>query len=571
MSGLRARFHKILSRLRSRLSYRQKVMFVILGFAIIPIAGLSFFIIWTSVHSYKDHFRQEAALQLEARITELDKFYYYNVQKINYIINNRFLKEIVAANRNDPLLGIVTNYQIVADLLGVLEADTLGTKISVYTNNEFTFFGPFVYQTQQLDESVRKDLEALRENEIVFRSDSESINIYSKLDSINSRYGILRISIPLHKITDLLVQNLPDKSFIAYIPHDGGPLVYATAKDLDSRKAMQVYEAFVERRGTADFLVTDTQSQVSRDRSVLFLSTDPLKRTTLTYSWISLLVLLLVLIAIALTIRMVSFSLTKKLAHLVEHVRLAHPLPGSPEAEPKNNEFTLIEQKFIELVQKIQQDYRQLSDYEVKKRLLEVEVLQANINPHFLYNTLSTIRWTYSDKKLAQVIDSLVKYYRIVLSKGNTTLRMAEEIQMNEEYIKIQRFAYNSDFQSEIVVEDSVQEYYTLKNILQPIVENAILHGINGRQHGGILRITAVEEQDRIVLTVADNGIGIDPDKLATLLDFEADAVNSGYGIKNVHHRIQTYFGPEYGVSIASQLDEGTRVTIVLPKLVHRP
>ncbi|WP_135555322.1 sensor histidine kinase [Paenibacillus cymbidii] len=570
------RFAASFARSLGKLSYRHKVMFVTIGFAVIPIVALSVFIIWTAIDSYNDKFKQDAARQLDATVKELDQFYFYNVKKVNYIINNRFLKEILATNRNDPLLDIVTNYQIVADLFGVLEADAPGTQISVYTNNEFMFYGPFVNPVRMLDESARQRLVSLRENEIAFGSDAASMNIYSKVDSLSAIYGIVRISIPLNRLTDLLAQNMTGRSFLAYLPHDGGTPVWATAKEMDARSAAQAYEEVGQRRQTADYLVTEAVSTISGDRLALFLSKATIKQRTLAYSWISLLVLVLIVTAIVLTIRMVSFSLTKKLAHLVEHVRVAHPLlqNANAEAETRNNEFTLIEQKFIELVHQVQDDYKQISDYEVKKRLLEVEVLQANINPHFLYNTLSTIRWTFPDRNLSRVIDSLVKYYRIVLSKGNTVLRIGEEIQMNRDYIDIQKFAYQSDFSCEIVVDARIEACYTLKNILQPIVENAILHGINGRSGGGVLRIAASEDNDRVVMTVEDNGVGMKGDKLARLLEFkaeQADGIHSGYGIRNVHDRIRAYFGPDYGVGIESEWNKGTKVTITLPKLPHKP
>ncbi|MBO9607044.1 MAG: sensor histidine kinase [Paenibacillaceae bacterium] len=576
MKPHRRRFPASFARYLGKLSYRHKVMFVTIGFAVIPIVALSFFIIWTAIDSYNDKFRQDAARQLDATVKELDQFYFYNVKKVNYIINNRFLKEILATNRNDPLLDIVTNYQIVADLFGVLEADAPGTQISVYTNNEFMFYGPFVNPVRMLDESARRRLVSLRENEIAFGSDAASMNIYSKVDSLNAIYGIVRISIPLNRLTDLLAQNMTGRSFLAYLPHDGGTPVWATAKEMAARSAAQAYEEVGQRRQTADYLVTEAVSTISGDRLALFLSKATIKQRTLAYSWISLLVLVLIVTAIVLTIRMVSFSLTKKLAHLVEHVRVAHPLlqNANDEAETRNNEFTLIEQKFIELVHQVQDDYKQISDYEVKKRLLEVEVLQANINPHFLYNTLSTIRWTFPDRNLSRVIDSLVKYYRIVLSKGNTVLRIGEEIQMNRDYIDIQKFAYQSDFSCEIVVDERIEACYTLKNILQPIVENAILHGINGRSGGGVLRIAASEDNDRVVMTVEDNGVGMERDKLARLLEFkaeQADGIHSGYGIRNVHDRIRAYFGPDYGVGIESEWEKGTKVTITLPKLPHKP
>jgi len=156
----------------------------------------------------------------------------------------------------------------------------------------------------------------------------------------------------------------------------------------------------------------------------------------------------------------------------------------------------------------------------------------------------------------------MVRYYRVALNRGNHVLFVREEIDMIRAYLDIQRFAYESDFKYVIEVDEDILGLKMLKNLVQPAVENAVLHGIKRQNPNDLIRVTGVREGEAMVFTVADNGVGMAQDKLERVVAGAYKGLNSGYGLYNVQQRIRLYHGPEYGLTIQSEKGKGTMVTI---------
>lgn len=218
---------------------------------------------------------------------------------------------------------------------------------------------------------------------------------------------------------------------------------------------------------------------------------------------------------------------------------------------------------------------KELMDQRIKnqevKRMSELKLLQAQINPHFLYNTLDSIIWMAEGKKHEEVVlmtSALAKLFRASITKNTELVSIRVEIEHITNYLLIQKMRYEENLDYVIDVPDIILSYKTLKILLQPFVENAIYHGIKNMPNSGMVTITAEEKEDNIVFIVADNGIGIPPGKLQKILQSEDNLPNDrkSIGIANVNERIKLYFGIEYGVSISSSPGEGTIVTITLPK-----
>ncbi|WP_436239442.1 cache domain-containing sensor histidine kinase [Paenibacillus sp. LjRoot153] len=236
-----------------------------------------------------------------------------------------------------------------------------------------------------------------------------------------------------------------------------------------------------------------------------------------------------------------------------------------------------------------------------QKREAELRSLQAQIKPHFLYNTLDTIQWLARKSgahEVTEVVESLSRLFRIGLSKGNEVISLMEEFEHVKSYLIIQKTRYKEKLNYTIAIEPSLHQFYVLKLILQPIVENAIYHGIKERRGPGIIDIQARHENERVVIIIRDNGAGMSEEKLAQLrriLEAAASKSNpiqseveqekamdnkqelsyhiaspqsgGGYGLTNVQERIVISFGEVYGVSIDSIRGEGTTVTITHPVL----
>ena len=206
-----------------------------------------------------------------------------------------------------------------------------------------------------------------------------------------------------------------------------------------------------------------------------------------------------------------------------------------------------------------------------EKRKSEFDSLQAQINPHFLYNTLDIIVWQIENEKQSEAVHTvtaLARFFRLSLGKGKNIVTVKDEIDHVKNYLMIQHMRFKNKFDYEFDIAEDVLELPSLKLMLQPLVENAIYHGMEFMDGDGMIMVKAWREEDELYLSVADNGLGMTEDKVEMILTGKSTSGNgrgSGIGVKNVNERIKLYFGEAYGLTIDSEPDEGTTVIIHLP------
>ncbi len=211
-----------------------------------------------------------------------------------------------------------------------------------------------------------------------------------------------------------------------------------------------------------------------------------------------------------------------------------------------------------------------VSEHE-EKRKSEFDSLQAQINPHFLYNTLDIIVWQIENEKQSEAVHTvtaLARFFRLSLGKGKNIVTVKDEIDHVKNYLMIQHMRFKNKFDYEFDIAEDVLELPSLKLMLQPLVENAIYHGMEFMDGDGLIMVKAWREEDELYLSVADNGLGMTEDKVEMILTGKSASGNgrgSGIGVKNVNERIKLYFGEAYGLTIDSEPDEGTTVIIHLP------
>ncbi|MGL5649688.1 MAG: sensor histidine kinase [Clostridium sp.] len=204
---------------------------------------------------------------------------------------------------------------------------------------------------------------------------------------------------------------------------------------------------------------------------------------------------------------------------------------------------------------------------EKAKRKNELDALQAQINPHFLYNTLDSIIWMIERENYNEsvnMVSALAKFFRISLSKGKNIITLEKEIEHAKNYLTIQKIRYKNRFDYSIEIEEEVKNLASIKLIIQPLVENAIFHGMEDMYGDGEIIIKAYRKEENVYIEVIDNGMGMLEEVCENLLtgNSKVKGAGSGVGLKNVHERIKLYFGEGYGVSVESELDEGTTVRI---------
>lgn len=229
-------------------------------------------------------------------------------------------------------------------------------------------------------------------------------------------------------------------------------------------------------------------------------------------------------------------------------------------------------QSMVSTMRRLMEDIRQ---HEEEKRRSELDVLQSQINPHFLYNTLDSVVWMTENGRTQEAIvmlTALARFFRISLSNGRSIIPVADELEHARNYLTIQKMRYKNRFSADIFAEPGVGDLYTSKLIVQPILENAIYHGMEYADGEGEIHIRAFRAGEDVVIEVEDNGPGMPEEVVEQLLKPSQEgavprAKGSGIGLRNVHTRIRLTFGPAYGLSIRSEPDRGTLVRICLPAL----
>ncbi len=216
------------------------------------------------------------------------------------------------------------------------------------------------------------------------------------------------------------------------------------------------------------------------------------------------------------------------------------------------------------MVDKIKEDER-------KMRHAELRLLQEQINPHFLYNTLDTIVWLIECNDAESAVNMVVAlsdFFRLVLSRGNEYITIREEEQHIRSYLEIQQVRYGDILEYEIDIASDIYEYKILKLTLQPLVENSLYHGIKYKRARGLIKVTGERKMEQIVLTVQDTGVGMESEELERLrreIVRPSAESKTGFGLANVNERIRMNFGQEYGMTIESEKGKGTSIKIIIP------
>ena len=286
---------------------------------------------------------------------------------------------------------------------------------------------------------------------------------------------------------------------------------------------------------------------------------------------ISVISALFILAAMLMLSVLLSQMLSKPIQNLVSAMRSFERDADNFSYEPVMGvrEVQNLSVSFEHMVHRIQKLMATVRSEEINLRKTELKALQAQINPHFLYNTLDSISWMCEQGKNAEavlMVNALARLFRISISRGHELIPIRSEVQHAQSYLQIQSVRYKDQFSYEFDVEEGCLEYLCNKITLQPIIENAIYHGVNGLVDEGRIVIRVFSREDDIFFTVEDNGVGMEPEQIEEIFRRKPDG-KSGIGIKNVNDRLKIWFGEKYGVTITSVPDEGTRVTVRMPKV----
>lgn len=221
---------------------------------------------------------------------------------------------------------------------------------------------------------------------------------------------------------------------------------------------------------------------------------------------------------------------------------------------------------FKRMIGEIERLIHEVYEGKLLQRQYEMKALQAQINPHFLYNSLSLINWKALEagkEDISKLTLALSTFYRTSLNRGNNVLTIERELENMKSYLEIQSCMHDNSFDVEIEIDESILTYETLNLVLQPLVENAIEHGVDLLEdRRGCIRITGTADEKNIYLAVEDNGVGMEKEVLDSILEFKT----RGYGVRNVNARIKLFYGDAYALRIESEWQQGTKCIVTIPK-----
>jgi two-component system sensor histidine kinase YesM len=393
--------------------------------------------------------------------------------------------------------------------------------------------------------------------------------------------GVLLVDLNFNLINDLCNQiQLGQRGYVFILDQSGDliyhpqqQLLYSGLKSEDIRALMQAQDSTFETVASEENKIYTVRTTSFGWKMIgvtyagdLSGNKKEMQLTSVMWGGIAL------IIGLAISIWL-SVTLTKPIKQLEVHMKQVEKGNFDIRVDVEGaNEISKLSRTFNLMISKIKELMNQtVLDQEIK-RISELKALQAQIQPHFLYNTLDSIIWMAEMGKVDDVVtmtSALSKLLRSSISKGEELIPISVELAHIENYLTIQNIRYRNKFTYAIEVEADLLDDRILKIVLQPLVENAIYHGMKHLPESGHIRITGRKRDGVIELKVMDNGVGMSEEQLKALKLRTTHQAQSGkgFGLHNVNHRIQLYFGEGYGLQFESELEEGTTITITIPEL----
>lgn len=388
---------------------------------------------------------------------------------------------------------------------------------------------------------------------------------------VNLSLDAVRDSFETYNFYDQMIFGMMSASENAWMVYDNkkiqggvGKLIQNDPEEIDSKLTDVVLNnrtwKMVLKQSDQDYLF------VGLDNEFIRKQTGEIKKN-LVYGYI-----LFLLIAIVVSIKGTK-TLSTRLGLLLRGMRkFGQEKWGTRIPLKGNDEIRLIGDQFNKMATHIEQLMIDLKEEQRLKQLFELRVLEYQINPHFLYNTLDSIHWLAQENdqsQISEMVGGLSKLFRMILSKGRETITLAEEFEMVRVYVLIQKIRYDERFDFTLSISPNVAMFPIGKLVMQPIVENAIIHGIRRLRIKGQLMISGYLELDEVVVEITDNGVGMTEEQLVEQLDLlnsevyaEGIIASTGYGMKNVDSRLKMFYGNDYRMIIRSSRDSGKGTTV---------
>jgi Predicted signal transduction protein with a C-terminal ATPase domain len=393
--------------------------------------------------------------------------------------------------------------------------------------------------------------------------------------------GIFFIDLNYSIISDMCENNSLGKKGYVFILDQDGKIIYHPQQQLlySGLKTERIQEVmnskknyFVTDEGEKSKLYTISKSKKTGWTVVGAVYTSELMKNKTQTQFMYILVAAILLILAMLLSAIIAAEITRPIKILKESMKKAEQgnFQNAKIEYIPDNEIGILSKSFNVMNTEIQNLMEQNIYEQKQKRKSELKALQSQINPHFLYNTLDAIIWMAEGNKTREVVlmtSSLAKLLRQSISNENEVLTIEQEITYIKSYLTIQKMRYQDKLEFEIDVDKDIYGEEIVKLVLQPLVENAIYHGIKFKETKCLLEVLGYASGNDIILKIIDNGVGMSEEALEHIFDeHKVNYRSNGVGVYNVQMRLQLYYGKNYGIQYESVLGEGTTVTITIPR-----
>lgn len=487
----------------------------------------------------------------------------------NYISFNETISRIVSYDYK-------SNYEMYNQFVNIMDPMLASLK---YFHNDVNKVTIYTDKDIKHDETIAPISEisgkwwfndACNKSDLEWYADNDSKILFSArkmpmLDKSNM-LGILYIGVDYNKVFDTYTQNIDD-NYGVFVTDENGNVIYEYSKFQDEFQDMQLdYGQLANTGNNSKYLIINEKSDSTnwtawmyKPKSLVIQSVQPMMT-------MMLVTFILSISAATMAILSLSKLVTKRIGKLKDNMKEVEK--GNFVIWVKkgqNDEIGELIDGFGNMIVRIQNLISEVYEAKINQKEYEMRALRAQINPHFLYNSLSLINWKaleLGENDISQITLALSNYYRTSLNKGGNTLSLEMELSNVKSYLQIQSMMHDNNFDIEINVEEQILQCETLNLLLQPLVENAINHGIDLKLEGrGKITITGKLQDGLVYLKIEDNGVGMDQETLKNYLNQNS----SGYGAKNVNQRIILYYGEAYEMKVESGVNQGTQITIVFP------
>ncbi len=497
---------------------------------------------------------------------------YSNV--INHIVWDKTLKDALDVKYND-------NYDMYLTYRDVIDPLFMTTRalhseidvITIYTDNKMHPHGNMLRPLSDIQEATWfNHILATTVPQFIVSTNNEQLNVICQLYSSAKEYTNIVYLDVNYDHTFHAMSTLFDESYGIIILDENHNLVYEFHDFHHKDSTYQLSpKALLEKLSSEtlskDYVYDSRTLATSNWTAYLYR---PIRTVSASANKIALTVLTIIVSCIFLVI-FSSYSLSaiivrplESLSHNMEQIESGNL--SITVTENSTDEIGLLIQRFGYMVTRLKYLIEEVYKGKISQQEYEMKALQAQINPHFFYNSLSLINSKAimaEQEEISHMAQFLSTYYRTSLNKGDNVTSVKSEWDNMTSYIQIQCMMHSNSFDVYYNIDDEILDATMLNLLLQPLVENAIGHGLDHKitPGRGILKVSGIQSNGNLIFTICDNGCGIQKDLIHTILTTET----SGYGVKNVHRRVQLYYGSEYGLSYKSILDQGTSVTLTLP------